>query len=372
MPRPHPLIKHREHRIAERRIVGLRVELDVARRRFDRLAKTFGHRLQSSRIVERPALLVPGMQAPRRHQERGRTLGLRELGADVMRETALLLRRHDSRGDEAVVGVIGPVLVLLRRPRPGLEVDHVGRARRDDLRNTRLARRLEPRRARIDERAIVAVAGLADAQIEHGREAFLLGEALDGPTAHAGAVEDGDLVAAALQRRLQANHVVDAALAERAHADQRPLRLRLRRGLGRADDGTGRLAQHRLADRVEAIEPARPQDHHEIGRQPLRRNEMREGHRRDDEFRHAHRQRGGNIEREVRAHGAAQRDHAVDFALHVELQGQRRRALGHLRHRLVLVAHAGRSRRWSCWRPPRRPCWDIPAGRAEHPAHPHP
>ncbi len=133
---------------------------------------------------------------------------------------------------------------------------------------------------------------------------------------------------------------MQAALAERAHADHRPHRIGLDRGSGRANDRAAGLRQHRLAGAVQAIEAARPQDHHQIGGDPLRRYQMRKGNGRDDEFRHAERQRQGDVEREVGAHRPAERDEAVDFALVIERVGQPRGAQRHQRHRRILVTAA--------------------------------
>ncbi|MNT63562.1 hypothetical protein D3C72_2013880 [compost metagenome] len=133
----------------------------------------------------------------------------------------------------------------------------------------------------------MVVADLLDAEVEDGGKAVLCGDRLEGAPAHAGRMKHRDVIAAPLQLGLQVFHVFEAARPERGHADQRPVLVRPGAETCGADDGAAGLGKHRPANAVEAVKPARPQDHHQIGRDALGRQEVRIGNRRDDEFRHA-------------------------------------------------------------------------------------
>jgi len=151
-------------------------------------------------------------------------------------------------------------------------------------------------------------------------------------------VEDGHLVAARLQRRLEVDHVPQAALAQRGHAHQRPVGAR---GLGRAHGAHGgacALGQGGAAQAVETVEPAGPEHHDEIRRDALGRDQVRVGYRGHHHLGHAQRQRGRDVEGEVRPHGAAECQQAVDAAFGVQPCGGQGGALGHGLHGGVLVA----------------------------------
>ena len=261
---------------------------------------------------------------------------------------ARAIRRRSSdarlRSEQAVVGVERPVGQFLRRRQPGREIDHVDGAGRDDLRDSRSSGVLQSVRARIHHRAGELVGDLLQAEVQHRGEAALCRDRFHRAAAHAGGVEDNDLVAAPFELRLQFDHVAEAALAERGDRDHRPLIPRPDGAPGRADDRAAGLRQHRLAGAVEAVEAAGPQDHHQVGGDALGRDQVRECDRRNDQLRHAERQRLRDVEREIRSHRAADGDDGVDDVGCREVARQIGRAVRHQRHRRILVT-AGCNRR---------------------------
>ena len=60
-------------------------------------------------------------------------------------------------------------------------------------------------------------------------------------------------------------------------------------------------------------------------------------YRRNQQFRCAQGQCGGDIKRQVGAHGTAQNKRAVDRAVGMQARRQRRRTVGHDLHRLILI-----------------------------------
>ena len=119
---------------------------------------------------------------------------------------------------------------------------------------------------------------------------------------------------------------------------------RTSRGSAGADDGAGGLGERRAADVVESVKAARPQDHHEIGTDAFGRDEMRVGDRRHDELGNAQREGGGDVEREIGAHRAAERQHPVDAALRAPFAGDCDCAFRHPGHGVILVAAADQLR----------------------------
>jgi hypothetical protein len=277
----------------------------------------------------------------RRQQEGDRRTRASQLGGDHAGNCAALIGRDGDGGDQPIVCMIGPAGETIRRLLPGGHIHHIDRAGRDNLRNAGAACIFHTVRPGDGDRTVLRIGHFLDAKIEDGGKAPLRRDRLIGTPAHACGMEDGNVVAAPLQLRLQHLHIAEAGGAERGHADQRALAAGPLASLGSADDRAGRLRQHRPADRIETVEPAGPQDHHQVGRDALRRQEMGIGDGGDDELRHAERQHGCDIERKVGAERATKRDHAVHRSCIREPAHQRRRAPGHQRHSGVLVAAAG-------------------------------
>jgi hypothetical protein len=107
------------------------------------------------------------------------------------------------------------------------------------------------------------------------------------------------------------------------------------------DGGAGGLFQRAAAQPVQAIQPAGPQPHDEVARNAFGRHQVRIGDGRQHHLGAAQGQRGGDVQREVGAHGAAERQQPVEAALFMPLARQSRSAPGHQRHGLVLVAAGG-------------------------------
>ncbi len=261
-----------------------------------------------------------------------------EPDGDLARRVATLGLGQRHRRDQLVVHMARPILETLRQRLPGRQVDEIGGAGSNDLRQAHLPHARQPFRTAVDDRAMDAVVELLQAQVEHSRQLALLGEAFHCPPPHALGVEERGLVAARGQRRLEMAHVFQRRVAERGDADQRPPVGHTASGTGGAEHGARSLAERRTADRVETVEAARPEDHLDIGGKSIGRDQRREGDGGDDVFRHADRQRERDVERKIRAHGAAKRYHGVEAALGQQRQGQRARALAHQRHGMVLVA----------------------------------
>ena len=182
------------------------------------------------------------------------------------------------------------------------------------------------------------VAELHEREIHDAAEPAPGRDVLERHPAHAGGVEDRDFVAAVLQGGLQRLHVMHGARSERGHADDGAVSRRRLCGPRGAEHGAGRLAERRLADGIQPVEAARPEDHLDIRREPVRRDQRREGNRRHDIFRYAERQHPADIERRVGPHGAAEHDRAGKLSLPVQVGGQDRGAPGHDLHGGVLVA----------------------------------
>ena len=89
--------------------------------------------------MHRFARTVPSFDAWLRNQINRRPLAKRQLFRDVARDAAALVRGRRDRREQAVVRMIVAALTAPRVAAPGGKVDHVDRARRDDLRRRRFA-----------------------------------------------------------------------------------------------------------------------------------------------------------------------------------------------------------------------------------------
>ena len=158
-PRERLVPRHRDqlvqavgHRVGERRVVDVGVELVHLDRRPERLVQPGEQRIVGGRVVERLALDGDHRDALQRHEQHRRPCRGRELAADRAAELGALVRRRAHERHGRVVHVEVAALELRRHRLARAEVDHVERAERDDLRHARRAGRFEPvgrrRRAR--------------------------------------------------------------------------------------------------------------------------------------------------------------------------------------------------------------------------------
>ena len=150
-------------------------------------------------------------------------------------------------------------------------------------------------------------------------------------------MENGNLEPAFLERARKQGHVFQARGTQAHHADHRafaPGRFNRARG---AQHRASSLAQRGFADRIQTVKPASPQDHLDIRRQPVGGNNRGEGNGGDHVLRHPHGQRLAAVEHQIRTHGTAQSDDAVDLAVGIEFCRQGRRTRRHDLHGEVFV-----------------------------------
>jgi hypothetical protein len=146
------------------------------------------------------------------------------------------------------------------------------------------------------------VANLLRGEIQNGGEGTFGGQRFEGAAAHAGGMEHGHLKPALFKRRFQTDHIAQHGLAKAGHADQRAIAFRRFDRAGGPQNRACGLRQRGLADRVQPVKTARPEDHLDVGGKALGRDHRGKADGRDDVFRHTQGQSRAEVQRKVGSH----------------------------------------------------------------------
>ena len=192
--RPVELVQAVGHRLRERRVVDIRVELAHVDRVVEILAQRGEKRLVGVRIVEDLALDRDQRDAAERDEQRDRALGRVQLARDPPSQLGALLGRRPHERDRRVVHVEAPLPEPLGHRLHRAEVDHVEGAERDDLRDPDLACRLQSIRAGGEDASDEVVGELRRRRVEHRRDEAASHQRLHRLPTGPGRVEDEDLV----------------------------------------------------------------------------------------------------------------------------------------------------------------------------------
>ena len=317
-------------------VVDVAVQLDQLDVLADALAQRGEQRRVGLGVVERLPLGVDHRDPAQRDEERDGTGRRRELARDPPAQLGALLPRRAHQRDRRVVHVEVAPLELRRHGVAAAEVDHVERAQRDDLRQPRAARRLEPVRPGRQHAADEVVAQLGRGDVEHAGQEAGVDERLHRPAAGARRVEHEHLVAALLEPLARA---CDARRrhAEHRRAQQRPLRaVRDRRSLHHAGHRGGRVGEDLRRDRVDPGHVGHRRHQADVGTADVvARVAGRDGG--DHQLGHADRQRLHRGRRDRRVARPAGGQDPVEAALAVQPRRQRGGRVRHRAHRGAAV-----------------------------------
>ena len=327
------LVQPVRHRVGEGGVVDVEVELVQLDVVADAFTDGGEERLVRGRVVERSALRGDHRDALQRDEQRRRPLRGRELARDPAAELGTLLGRRPHQGDGGVVDVDVAAFELRRQRLARAEVDHVERAERDHLRQSELARRLQPVRPCRQHAADEVVRELGRRQVEDAGEKAAAGQRLHRQTARTGGVEHEHLVPQLLEplarpRHRRSRDPEHRRPNQRGAASGGRRRSPRDRDPGHPRDRAGRVRQDPLRD---PVQPGDVDDR--VGHRHVVRPDVRArvpgcdgGH---DQLRDADRQRlgGGGADRRVAR--AADGEDPVEPPLLVQPLGDRRSPAAH-------------------------------------------